>query len=163
MAHSSTLIDELIKLHKSLVSTISELDLALVGTLKEVNNVLSDQRGLVFALKVFQKNLLWSLESLNTQTQSYCIELAQRMESATKSVLTRLNLVVQDTIKDTEWHLAGLRSVSFSIEIAFFFSYKPSLILPSFLRISKSLAQRLLTWREQSSGFLKTLYEQTRS
>lgn len=105
------------------MSTISELDLALVGTLKEVNNVLSDQRGLVFALKVFQKNLLWSLESLNTQTQSYCIELAQRMESATKSVLTKLNLVVQDTIKDTEWHLAGLRSVSFSLDIAFSFFF----------------------------------------
>ena len=95
------------------MSTISELDLALVGTLKDVNNVLSDQRGFVFALKVFQKKLLWSLESLNTQTQSYFLELAQKMENVSKSVLTRLNVAVQDTIEDTEWHLAGLQSVSF--------------------------------------------------
>lgn len=112
-----TRTDELISLHKSLVSTISELDLALAGTLKEVNNVLSDQRGFVFALKAIQKNLLWSLESLNTQTQSYCIELAQRMESATKSVLAKLNLAVQDTVQDTEWHLAGLRTVSLGLDI----------------------------------------------
>lgn len=98
------------------MSTISELDLALAGTLKEVNNVLSDQRGFVFALKAIQKNLLWSLESLNTQTQSYCIELAQRMESATKSVLAKLNLAVQDTVQDTEWHLAGLRTVSLGLD-----------------------------------------------
>lgn len=104
------------------MSTISELDLALVGTLKEVNNVLSDQRGFLFALKLFQKNLLWSLESVNTQTQSYCIELAQRMESATKSVLNKVNVAVQDTVKDSERHLAGLRSVSFfffGLDIAF--------------------------------------------
>lgn len=94
------------------MSTISELDLALVGTLKDVNNVLSDQRGFVFALKVFQKKLLWSLESLNTQTQSYLLELAQKMESVSKSVLTKLNIAVQDTIEDTEWHLIGLQSVS---------------------------------------------------
>lgn len=107
-----TRTDELIKLHKSLVTTISELDLTLAGTLKEVDDVLSDQRGFVFALKAFQKNLLWNLDSLNTQTQSYCIELAQRMEAATKSVMAKLNLAVHDTVKDTEWHLAGLRSVS---------------------------------------------------
>lgn len=89
--------------------------MALVGTLKDVNNVLSDQKGLVFALKVFQKNLLWSLESLNTQMHSFCTELAQSIESVTKSVLTKLNLAVQDTIEDTEWHLAGLRSVSFCL------------------------------------------------
>lgn len=112
-----TRTDELIKLHKSLVSTISELDLALAGTLKDVSNVLSDQRGFAFALKAFQKNLLWSLESLNTQTQSYCIELAQRMESTTKSVLVKLSLAVQDTVQDTEWQLAGLRSVSLGLGI----------------------------------------------
>lgn len=95
------------------MSTISELDLALVGTLKDVNNVLSDQRGFVFALKVFQKKLLWSLESLNTQTQSYFLELAQKMDNISKSVLTKLNVAVQDTIEDTESHLAGLQSVSF--------------------------------------------------
>ena len=94
------------------MTTISELDLTLAGTLKEVDDVLSDQRGFVFALKAFQKNLLWNLDSLNTQTQSYCIELAQRMETATKSVMAKLNLAVHDTVKDTEWHLAGLRSVS---------------------------------------------------
>lgn len=112
-ALSNAIIDELIKLHKSLVSTISELDLVMVETLKDVNNVLSDQKGFVFALKVFQKKLLWSFESLNTQTQSYFLELAQNIENISKSVLTKLNVAVQDTIEDTEWHLAGLQSVSF--------------------------------------------------
>lgn len=56
---------------------------------------------------------------MNTQTQSYCIELAQRMESATKSVLAKLSLAVQDTVQDTEWHLAGLRSVSLDLGIPF--------------------------------------------
>lgn len=134
------------------MSTISELDLALVGTLKDVNNVLSDQRGFVFALKVFQKKLLWSLESLNTQTQSYFLELAQKMENVSKSVLTRINVAVQDTIEDTEWHLTGLQSVSFEflkepkfcifgiIEVNKYF-YTQSFRK----RISKSLRQMLLT------------------
>lgn len=111
-ASLNLIIDELINLHKSLVRTISELDLAMVGTLKDVNTVLSDQRGFVFALKVFQKKLLWSLESLNTQTQSYFLELVQKMESVSKSVLTKLNVAVQDTIEDTNWHLVGLQNVS---------------------------------------------------
>lgn len=134
------------------MSTISELDLALLGTLKDVNNVLSDQRGFVFALKVFQKKLLWSLESLNTQTQSYFLELAQKMENVSKSVLTRINVAVQDTIEDTESHLTGLQSVSFEflkelkscifgiIEVNKYF------YMQSFRkRISKSLRQMLLT------------------
>lgn len=114
-ASHNVIIDELINLHKSLVSTISELDRAMVGTLKDVKNFLSDQKGFVFALKDFRKKLLWSLESLNTQTQSYFLELVQKMESVSKSVLTKLNIAVQDTIEDTEWHLVGLRNVSFKL------------------------------------------------
>ena len=114
----------MIKLHKSMVGTISDIDRTLSGTLKEVNNVLSDQRSFAAAIKAFQKNLIWNVESLNTQAQSYLARLMQNFEKATEAVLAKITL----TIKDTEWQLAGLRGVSLNLRASWLYS-GPDLLL----------------------------------
>lgn len=101
--------DELIKLHKSMVETSSDVDATLAMALKDVNDGLSKQREFAAAIKLFQKKLLQDLEISNSQVQSYFARLVNSMDTATQSILSKITYAVDHAESD----IINLRQVSF--------------------------------------------------
>ncbi|MCJ1461598.1 hypothetical protein MMC07_000195 [Pseudocyphellaria aurata] len=97
--------DELIKLHKSMTETSSDVDSALSNTLRAVNHGLSEQRKFAVALEEFQKRLLQDLNASNLQAQSYLAKLVNIMDTATQSIMAKMTSAVQAVESD----MTGLR------------------------------------------------------
>lgn len=100
--------DELIKLHKSMVETSSDVYSALSNALREVNNGLSEQKIFTVAIKEFQKKLLRDLDASNSQAQSYFAKLVNSMDTVRQSALAKITSAVQAV----EFDITGLREVS---------------------------------------------------
>lgn len=100
-------LDELIKLHKSIVKTSSDVDTQLAMALKDVNDSLSEQRIFAVAIKAFQKQLLHDLEASNSQVMSVFSKISNSMDIVTQSILSKL----RSAVDHAELNVIELRNV----------------------------------------------------
>lgn len=104
-AHIST--DDLIRLHKSMAQTSSEVHSALSKALQKADESLSQQAAFATALRTFQQQLLQDLDSANAEAQSYFAKVLRGMETVTQSVINRLSTA----IATVETDIASLNTV----------------------------------------------------
>ena len=105
---SNYIIDDLIKLHKSVVETDSDVNLALSKALEEANAQLQQQQQFAVALRKFQEQLLQDLNASGMEAQSYFQKMVKSMETAVQNLLGRLS----KASKEAEIAVMGLSKVS---------------------------------------------------
>ena len=102
------MIDDLIKLHKSMVETHSGVNSALSKALEESSTQLFKQQDFAFAIDIFQKQLLHDLESSGVEAQSLFRKLMKSLDAAVQILLGQFSLAT----KEAETAIAGLTKVS---------------------------------------------------
>ena len=95
---ANTLQDDLIRLHKSMTQTNSEVHSALSKALQEANENLSQQAEFATAIQTFQDQLLRDFGDSHAEVQSYFAKVVKGMETVTQSVVNRLSTVI-DTVE----------------------------------------------------------------
>lgn len=99
--------DDLIRLHKSLAQTNSEVHSALSKALEEASEYLSQQTKFATAVQLFQQKLLHDLGESNVEIQSYLAKFVEGIEAITQSIVSRLSTAVDAVETD----IAGLKEV----------------------------------------------------
>ena len=89
------ILDEMIEVLKSLVSTSSDLDDMLTQTLQDTAQRMVQQRDLAKAIDSFQTQLLRDLELASNETQSHFMRLMENMDSLMQNLLRRVTSVVK--------------------------------------------------------------------
>ena len=102
------MIDDLIKLHKSIVETNSDVNSALSKALGEANARLLEQREFAVAIDTFQRQLLQDLQATGAEAQSFFQKLIKSIDAAAQNVLSQLSLAT----KEAATTVAGLSKVS---------------------------------------------------
>lgn len=94
-AFLTLILDEMIEVLKSLVSTSSDLDDMLTQTLQDTAQRMVQQRDLAKAIDSFQTQLLRDLELASNETQSHFMRLMENMDSLMQNLLRRVTSVVK--------------------------------------------------------------------
>lgn len=101
-------LDQLIKLHKSIVETSAEASGALARATDEANTALTQlQYEFATAKRAFQDQLLRDVESLTDHTQSFLERLISGTDTAIQGVLGK----IFSTIKEVESETVSLAQV----------------------------------------------------
>lgn len=106
---SDSVLDELIKLYKSIVETNANANAALSRANKEVNDGLSQlQSNFALAMQMFQDQVTHEVEAYSTKTQSFFEKLVKGMDAAVQSMLSKIG----STMSAIELDAASLNEVS---------------------------------------------------
>lgn len=106
---SDLVLDELIKLYKSIVETNADANAALSRANKEVNDGLSQlQSNFALAMQMFQDQVTHEVEASSTKTQSFFEKLVKGMDAAAQSMLSKIGSTVNTIASDA----ASLNEVS---------------------------------------------------
>ena len=108
IVRSDAWVDDLIRLHKSMVETNSDVNSALSKALAEANAQLLEQRDFAVAIDSFQKQLLLDLEASGAEAQSFFQKLMDSMNIAAQNLLSQFSRVT----KEAEMAVAELSEVS---------------------------------------------------
>lgn len=108
VVRSDAWVDDLIRLHKSMVETNSDVNSALSKALAAANAQLLEQRDFAVAIDSFQKQLLLDLEASGAEAQSFFQKLMESMNVAAQNLLSQFSRVT----KEAEMAVAGLSEVS---------------------------------------------------
>ena len=106
---SDLVLDELIKLYKSIVETNADANAALSRANEEVNDGLSQlQSNFALAMQMFQDQVTHEVEASSTKTQSFFEKLVKGMDAAVQSMLSKIG----STMSAIESDAASLNEVS---------------------------------------------------
>ncbi len=102
------MIDDLIKLHKSMVETNSDVNSALSKALGEANAHLLEQQKFAVAIDIFHRQVLQDLQASGVEAQTFFQKLMKSIDAAAQNLLSQLSLVT----KEAGAAVAGLNEVS---------------------------------------------------
>ncbi|MCJ1412108.1 hypothetical protein MMC19_006200 [Ptychographa xylographoides] len=92
--------DDIIKLYKSMASTTSNLEAALVETVQQASRQIAQQRRLATIIESVQQKALHDLEASNTQARSYLSHMKQAFTSAMEAVRVKVSSIMLEVEDD---------------------------------------------------------------
>jgi len=100
--YANHVLDELIKLHKSVVETTADANLALARATNQTNSVFVQlQNDFALAKQTFQDQLMQDLDASTAKTQSFVERLVKGMEAAVHSAMSRMVSATQEIESNT--------------------------------------------------------------
>ena len=106
----SLALDELIDLHKSMVRTSSDVEAALIQTIKEGTRRMTQQQEFVRAVEAFQAQLLRDLAESSAKAESYLSGLAQSLGTVVQSTMNKVSNMV-DSMRSDVIELGQVRAL----------------------------------------------------
>jgi hypothetical protein len=99
-AQTDAQIDELIELYKSMAHTSSDVETALLQTMKVAGDDLSRRREFATAVEDFQKRLSRDLEQSNIEAQSYFSKFVQSLHHSVETIFERISAAAREVELD---------------------------------------------------------------